>query len=91
MIANLFKQYLVRAAINNANGTWMTVTFVKKDGTVRTLNCRTGVKKYILGTGTPRFEVGNVTVWSPRDGYRTIRLSSVKRITAAGNTVVFGG
>lgn len=90
MFSKLFKKMLVRSAIANANGTWMTVRFTKLDGTSRTLNCRTGVKKYVLGTGTPRFEIGAVTVWSPRDGYRTIRLESVKSITAAGQTTVFG-
>jgi hypothetical protein len=32
-------------------GQFCTVTFVKLDGTVRTLNGRTGVNKYLKGTG----------------------------------------
>lgn len=36
------------------SGKFVTVKFVKNDGTVRTINGRVGVKKYIKGTGTAR-------------------------------------
>jgi len=35
-----------------ATGQFCTVTFIKNDGTVRTINGRTGVKKYVKGNGT---------------------------------------
>lgn len=37
--------------INNTRGKFFTVTFVKKDGTIRTMTARTGVKKGVTGTG----------------------------------------
>ena len=45
------------AKISNSlvsTGNFCTVTFLTNDGEVRTINGRTGVKKYIKGTGTPR-------------------------------------
>lgn len=32
-----------------SNGSMFTVKFIKKDGTIRVMNCRTGVKKYLKG------------------------------------------
>jgi len=33
------------------SGKIFTAEFVKKDNTIRTINCRTGVKKYVSGKG----------------------------------------
>lgn len=35
--------------ILESHGRFLTVRFVKKDGTIRTMLCRTGVKKYLKG------------------------------------------
>ena len=64
-------------AIESTKGKFFTATIRKSDGTIRTINARTGVKKHLRGGGVP---VGHV---STRDdmlvvydvkvkGYRTI-------------------
>jgi len=35
--------------IYNSNGSIFSVSFVKKDGTIRNMNCRLNVKKYLRG------------------------------------------
>ena len=52
-------------------GQFCTVTFVKEDGTIRTINGRTGVKKYIKGTGERSKETASkyLLVWT-RNGSR---------------------
>ena len=35
------------------NGTIFTVDFIKKNGEYRSMNCRTGVKKYLKGGTNP--------------------------------------
>lgn len=39
--------------IKNTKGAFFTVTFVKKDGSVRTMNARLNVKKYLRGGTLP--------------------------------------
>jgi hypothetical protein len=44
------RQTLIKL-IEFLNGQFFTVEFIKKDGTLRVMNCRTGVKKYLSNTG----------------------------------------
>ena len=65
------------------------VTFIKKDGTIRTMNARLGVVKYLKGgrktVGT--FKDSYLTVWSFNDqAYRTVNLASVFKVNADGQT-----
>lgn len=39
----------IRKILESTNGRTFTVHFVKKDGTVRKINCRTNVRKYLKG------------------------------------------
>ena len=39
--------------IKGTKGAFFTVTFVKKDGSIRTMNSRLGVKKYLRGGTLP--------------------------------------
>ncbi len=56
-------------------GNFFTVRFRKKDGTVRVMNCRGGVKKHLTGGGrvwNPESK-GMVFVWDTvAKGYRTL-------------------
>ena len=56
-------------------GNFFTVHFRKKDGTVRVMNCRGGVKKHLTGGGrvwNPESK-GMVFVWDTvAKGYRTL-------------------
>jgi hypothetical protein len=42
---------LAKSAIENSNGRIFSVKFLKKDGTVRDMTCRLGVKKHVKGVG----------------------------------------
>ena len=61
-------------------GRFSKVVYQKKDGSVNTYTVRTGVKKYVTGTG--KFPVPNsVTVYSVtagNKGYKTFLLDGVK-------------
>ena len=63
------------------------VTFVKKDGTVRRMIARRGVKKFVKGTGRVYQERPDNTlrlVWEPRNGYRFINLETVSEFRFRG-------
>jgi hypothetical protein len=70
--------------IDRTNGKFFTVKFIKKDGTLRKMTCRTGVSKGVTGKGLafePK-EKGLKVVWSTdAEGYRMINLAQVTEIT----------
>ena len=78
--------------IDRTNGKFFTVKFIKKDGTLRRMTCRTGVSKGVNGKGLdfdPK-EKGLKVVWSTdAEGYRMINLAQVKEITFNGTTTVY--
>ena len=72
--------------IENLNGQFFTVEFIKKDGALRIMNCRTGVKKYLSNNGktikiTSPIDNGILRVYDiPQGAYRSINLDTVKKI-----------
>ena len=72
--------------IDYLNGQFFTVEFIKKDGTLRVMNCRTGVKKYLSNNGknikiTKPIDNGILRVYDiPKGAYRSINLDTVKKI-----------
>ena len=69
-----------------ADGKFFTATFTKKDGTVRTINGRTGVHKFTSGVGRkydPK-KKGLITVWETTGQYRTVNINTISRIAAHG-------
>lgn len=70
-------------------GEFFSVQFVKKDGTVRDMVCRTGVTKHLKG-GELAFdpaEKGLMVVFEmDKEGYRMINLKSLRKITVGGIT-----
>jgi hypothetical protein len=78
--------------IDSTNGKFFTVKFIKKDGTLRKMTCRTGVSKGITGKGLafePK-EKGLKVVWSTdAEGYRMINLAQVTEITFNGETTIY--
>lgn len=75
---------LAKSAIENSNGKIFSVKFVKKDGTVRDMVCRLGVKKHIKGVGlnySPEVYDLVVVFDMQKRSYRMINLSSIKTIT----------
>jgi hypothetical protein len=70
-------------------GQFFTVEFIKKDGTLRKMNCRTGVKKYLVKNGrkiktTPAIESGILKVYDTQNGYRSINIDTIKTISIGG-------
>lgn len=81
--------------INNTRGKFFTVTFVKKDGTIRTMTARTGVKKGVTGQGL-KFnpsDKGIKIVWCcDAENFRAIKLNTILDIKFKGknyfNTII---
>jgi hypothetical protein len=77
-----------------------TVTFRKKDGSLRVMNARLGVAKYVLGTQPEVTAKRKATLTAqnmlgvfemPKMEYRTINLSTVIRLVANGVELEIGG
>ena len=72
--------------INLLSGRFFTVEFIKKDGTIRKMNCRTGVKKYLSNNGkqiklSHPIDNGILRVYDIHSkGYRSINLDTIKKI-----------
>ena len=71
-------------------GKLFSVTFKKKDGSLRKMTARLGVRKYLTGGGS-KFDAeprGMVRVFSMRDkGYRTVTPAKITRIKAYGRVL----
>ena len=85
----------IQEIIAKTNGRFFTVVFKKKDGSYRTMNCRTGVHKHLKG-GKATFNAQDkaqgdwtVGVWENQKGYRCFKASQVVSITTNGLTVNF--
>lgn len=76
---------------NAKGGQFMTVQFVKKDGTLRTMNCRTGVKTHLKGGSSTTAHKDNLlTVWDRKSKqYRSVNLNTVQSIHCAGKKFTF--
>lgn len=80
-------------AIKKVRGTFCTITYRKKDGTVITLNGRTGVHKGVKGTRNYTLPKGRFTFWSvskDHKGYRTLITDNIISIRANGLEVNYG-
>ena len=74
-----------------ADGKIFTVEFIKKDGTLRKMNARLGVKKYVKGVGLafnpternllPVFDM-------QKEAYRMINASTIQKIKIGGKEIV---
>ena len=65
------------------NGQLFTAEFFKKDGTHRTMTCRTGVKKHLKG-GVLKYDPaskGLFGVWEYKEGYRMININTLTSLT----------
>ena len=65
------------------SGRIFTVQFVKKDGSIRVMNCRSGVKKYAKGVGLAfdPIKKGLYPVYDvQKEAYRFINMKTIKKI-----------
>lgn len=83
------KRAMLRAAIAASNGRAFTVTFIKKDGSERVMNCRTGVKKHLAGgKSTINHKENLVSVFDMQvQEYRCVNLDTVTDLTIDGQSV----
>ena len=64
----------------SSNGSFFSVQFTKVDGTIRDMNCRTGVTKHLKG-GQRTVPEDYIVVYDVKsNGYRTIRPEAVLKI-----------
>lgn len=84
---------LIRTVVEAAleKGRIATITFVKKDGTVREMNCRLGVTKHLKGgTNTCAGKENILTVFDcQKESYRNINLETVLSIKGCGEVMNF--
>lgn len=70
-----------------SDGRLFSVTFKKKNGELRTMLARTGVKKYLRGGVNKNSNPNHLIVYSVHDrGYRTIDEKQLIEFTANGVT-----
>lgn len=84
-----FKETL--AEIQTAQNTIFSVTFIKKDGTVRTMVARLHVKKGVNGKGMAYNPVdkGLLPVWDmQKNGFRMINLKTVTELKIKGEELI---
>ena len=82
---------MIKKAVST--GRFFSVFFVKLDGTVRVMNCRTGVTCYMKAGSTPceNTEPDNVlTVWDRNNGYRCVRLNRIVFLSADNHRYYIG-
>lgn len=82
----------IRDLLDNTQGRFFTVEFVKKDGSLRTMNCRAGVTKHLRGgTSTVGGKEYLYTVYDVQaKGYRNINLETLKRVHLDGVDIDLG-
>jgi hypothetical protein len=76
---------MIKQFINETSNKFMSVTFIKKDGEVRTINGRLNVKKYLRGgkatVDTSKFLI----MYSLQDkGYRAIAKDRILSVSTDG-------
>lgn len=76
---------------NGGKGGFFTVTFVKKDGSIRTMNARLDVKKYLKG-GQLRYDaraMGYIPVYDMvNKGYRMVNSNTITALNIGGRRYV---
>ena len=71
--------------ILNSAGKIITVEFIKKDGSLRVLNGRLGVKKHLKGGSSTLDPAQYITIYDMKnEGYRAVNRSTIQSVTIAG-------
>ena len=92
----------IRSMIQATDGKVFSVEFTKKDGSLRKMSCRLGVKKGVKGTRPEATAKRNQTLadngmlgvfemfnGTETKGFRTINLNTLTKFTFGGKTVTF--
>jgi hypothetical protein len=82
-------QDAIKEVVKSNQGRFFTVTFIKKDGSVRKINGRLGVKKYLKGG---KNTVANydkyLTMYALKAGYRNIDCGKIVSIKMQHKEIV---
>ena len=71
--------------IYDSNGRFLTVEFIKKDGTIRKINGRLGVKKYLNGGNSTLDTNKFIIIYDLKArGYRAINKNSILSVKTTG-------
>lgn len=72
--------------IDQLGSEFFTVTFTKKDGSIRVMNCRKGVTKHLRGgESTTKNYDHLLTVYDVKaEGYRNINVTTITEVKANG-------
>lgn len=69
--------------IRQTRGGFFGVVFIKKDGSLRTMNARLGVKKDVKGTGKVYIMPKHIIVWDrTKKGYRKVNVTTIQSLSA---------
>ena len=74
------------------SGCIFSAQFIKKDGTLRRMNCRTKVTKYLKGgkKGYIPIQKGLITVFDlKKKEYRSVNLNTIQKVSFGHTTYVF--
>ena len=72
-----------------SNGRFVSVTFVKKDGTERTMLCRLGVTKHLKGGESKLNADKYLTVFDvQKEAYRAINKDTILSVKLAGTIYI---
>lgn len=82
---------IAREKILNAGNDIFSVTFIKKDGSVRDMTCRLGVKKHLKGGKSTTAHIDHlITVFQMvsgiSKGYRNVNIDTLSRVKINGET-----
>ena len=87
-ISSKGKQMHIADFIASSKGKFVSVTFVKKDGTARVLNGRTGVTKHLKGgVSTVNHDQYMVVYDTVAQGYRSVNKDTIVSVTCEGLTI----
>ena len=80
---------MINNILSSVGGKFFTVVFTKKDGTVRRLNGRTGVRRHLKGGDVPAGHVSTrkdmLVVYDVKSkGYRCLSRDSIRAIRCGG-------
>lgn len=83
---------MIKQFINETSNKFMTVTFVKKDGAVRTINGRMNVKKHLRGGRSTVDREKFLILYSVADrGYRAVNKDSILSVAVDGVIIKMRG
>ena len=86
----MIRSNIVKATLNAAASRFVTVTFVKKDGSIRTVNGLLNPTSKMAQKGRVTVNIdqlpkdGLVPIWSAATGWKSFRLDRVTSVKAEG-------